>query len=155
MLGNQTRQALQSFEREYRLRWALGHLVVQLGPELRSTPEIASALTERVQRTVTLLHLSYRPARHEAGPEKPFDFSRAILADRWQAGSVDTKEGDPLGSVCRASSDRDRYPPHPALVGRRLSLGPPSISQAREAGAFSTLPIRAGCPRNVNGSLQI
>jgi NTE family protein len=92
LFGNQSRQEVQSLEREYRLRWALGHLAAQLGPKLRNTPEIASALAERVQRTVTLFHMSYRPARHEAGPEKPFDFSRASFADRWEAGSVDMEE---------------------------------------------------------------
>ena len=92
MFGNQSRQELQRLEREYRLHWALGQLAEQLGPELRSTPELSSILAERVQHTVTLLHLSYRPARHEAGPEKPFDFSRASLMDRWEAGSRDMEE---------------------------------------------------------------
>jgi NTE family protein len=92
MFGNQSRQELQSLEREYRLRWALGHLAEQLGSKRRNDPEIASILAEGVRRTVTLLHLSYRPARQEAGPEKPFDFSRASLTERWQAGSRDMEE---------------------------------------------------------------
>ena len=36
-----------------------------------------------------VLHLSYRPVPGEAGPEKQFDFSRASLYDRREAGAED------------------------------------------------------------------
>jgi hypothetical protein len=39
-----------------------------------------------------LIYLSYQPLAHEAGPEKPFDFSRTTLTDRWQAGFLDMDE---------------------------------------------------------------
>jgi hypothetical protein len=45
-----------------------------------------------MQRTVTLLHLSYRAPAHQAGPEKAFDFSRASLAERWEAGYFDMEK---------------------------------------------------------------
>jgi NTE family protein len=92
MFGNQSRERLESLEREHRLRWDLGRLAAQLGPSLRNDPKIAPILAEATQRSVTLFHLSYRAAPHEAGPEKPFDFSRATLADRWEAGSLDMEE---------------------------------------------------------------
>jgi NTE family protein len=53
---------------------------------------------------VTLVHLSYRAPAHEAGPEKPFDFSRANLADRWQAGALDMAE------AIRVASGEDARP---------------------------------------------
>jgi NTE family protein len=39
-----------------------------------------------------VLHLSYRAPRHEAGPERPFDFSRDSLHERWHAGRLDMIE---------------------------------------------------------------
>jgi NTE family protein len=63
IFGNQTRRALNALEREYRYR--------------SGRPK------------VTLLHLAYRAPAHEAGPEKPFDYSRQALAERWAAGFGD------------------------------------------------------------------
>ena len=40
-----------------------------------------------------MIHLSYRSALDEAGPEKAFDYSRRTLADRWQVGALDCEEG--------------------------------------------------------------
>ena len=80
MFGNQSRQRLGALEREYRLRWRLGRLAAELGSDSSAHEPLASVLAEGVRRTVTLLHLSYRAPAHEAGPEKPFDFSRANLA---------------------------------------------------------------------------
>ncbi len=37
-------------------------------------------------------YLSYRAPRHEAGPERLYDFSRRSLAERWQAGRLDMIE---------------------------------------------------------------
>ncbi len=39
-----------------------------------------------------MFYLSYRAPPEEAGPEKPFDFSRATLEDRWQAALRDMRE---------------------------------------------------------------
>jgi NTE family protein len=104
MFGNQSRQRLGALEREYRLRWGLGRLAAELGPDASTHGELASVLAEGVRRTVTLLHLSYRAPAHEAGPEKPFDFSRANLADRWKAGSLDMAE------AIRVASDAGARP---------------------------------------------
>ena len=92
MFGNQSRQRLESLEREFRLRWALARLARELGPKARRDPELDPLLEEASERRATLLHLGYRPPQHEAGPEKPFDFSRATLEDRWQAGFLDMEE---------------------------------------------------------------
>jgi NTE family protein len=43
-----------------------------------------------------IVHLSYRAPPVEAGPERPFDLSRATIEDRWRAGELDCIEG------CRA-----------------------------------------------------
>jgi len=40
----------------------------------------------------TVLYLSYRQAKEEAGPEAPFDFSRASAEDRWREGILDAGE---------------------------------------------------------------
>lgn len=39
-----------------------------------------------------VLYLAYRAPPHEAGPERPFDFSRHMIDDRWQAGRLDMAE---------------------------------------------------------------
>ena len=36
-----------------------------------------------------VLHLAYRAPVEEGGPEKPFNFSRATLTERWAAGARD------------------------------------------------------------------
>jgi NTE family protein len=36
-----------------------------------------------------VFYLSYRAPRHEAGPERQYDFSRRSIDDRWQAGRLD------------------------------------------------------------------
>jgi len=44
------------------------------------------------QPAPAVLYLSYRPVEHEAGPEAPFDFSRASAEDRWREGRLDAVE---------------------------------------------------------------
>jgi NTE family protein len=63
LFGNQTRQALQLLQLELR----------------------ASGRENRVR----VLHLAYRAPVEEGGPEKPFNFSRATLTERWAAGARD------------------------------------------------------------------
>jgi NTE family protein len=91
IFGNQTRRAVRALEREIRLRWELARLRTQLVSDVNAHPgnDIHVAKQDHV---VTVYHLSYRPPRHEAGPERPFDFSRATLAERWTAGSLDMAE---------------------------------------------------------------
>jgi NTE family protein len=102
LFGNQSRERLECLEREFRLRWALGRMAARLGPELRKDPDLELIAKEGIERTVTLLHLSYRAPSHEAGPEKAFDFSRESLADRWETGFLDMAE------AVRLAADRRR-----------------------------------------------
>jgi NTE family protein len=89
IFANQTEEALRGLEREHRLRRAL-------------------ARHEGGRGTVKLIHLSHRAPPHEAGPAKPFDFSRASLAERWQAGYLDMEEAVRLTSSAapRARGER-------------------------------------------------
>jgi NTE family protein len=80
LFGNQTRQTLNRLKREYRHR--------------ARHPK------------VTIVHLAYRPSTQEAGPEKPFDFSRQTLTERWEAGYLDMQEGILLASGSAISSVR-------------------------------------------------
>jgi NTE family protein len=73
LFGNQTRQALGRLARERRFRPA--------GPRVK------------------VFHLAYRAPAHEAGPEKPFDYSAAALAERWDAGYRDMQEALGLASA--------------------------------------------------------
>jgi NTE family protein len=100
LFGNQSRQSLASLQREYRLRWALGRLAAQLGPSWRPDPELALPFDEAVEQAVTIVYLTYRAPSHEAGPEKPFDFSRATLMDRWDAGALDMAAAIGLAADC-------------------------------------------------------
>jgi NTE family protein len=81
--GSQTRQALESRIREYRMRALVGRLAAELPPERKREAELA-ALLAHAEATVALVN--YHAAEDEAGAGKAFDFSRATLADRWAAG---------------------------------------------------------------------
>jgi NTE family protein len=50
--------------------------------ELRARVEPSTA-------TTSIYYLSYRPARFEAGSERPFDYSARTIAARWSAGEAD------------------------------------------------------------------
>jgi NTE family protein len=86
--GNQTRRILEGRQREYRLRGLIGQLAERLPAEVREDPEVAAVLAEgRTDRT-TVVTIAYRAGPDEAGLFKLFDFSRATLADRWDAGEA-------------------------------------------------------------------
>ncbi|HVL35502.1 MAG TPA: patatin-like phospholipase family protein [Burkholderiales bacterium] len=74
LLGAQTRQALRRLEREHRLR------------------------PDGERPRVKILHLRHRAGPREAAPEKHFDFSRATLAERWEAGCLDMAEAIALAA---------------------------------------------------------
>jgi len=44
-------------------------------------------------RLGSVVYLSYRPNKQEAGPEKTFDLSRATISERWSAGGADMDLG--------------------------------------------------------------
>lgn len=79
LFGNQTRFTLQRLEREHRLRTPRGR--------------------------VKIAHLAYRAPSHQAGPEKPFDYSRASLDERWNAGYRDMEKAIELSSADAARTD--------------------------------------------------
>jgi NTE family protein len=87
--GNQTRQALESRIREYRMRALIGRLAAELPPEREREAELAALLAHAEAMVVSL---NYHAAEDEAGAGKAFDFSRATLADRWAAGEGGMRE---------------------------------------------------------------
>jgi NTE family protein len=85
--GNQTRTILHGVQREARLRAVAERLAAMLPADVRAEPKVAALLAEAAPApTATLLWLDYQAGRDEAGPGKVFDYSRATLAERWNAG---------------------------------------------------------------------
>ena len=64
----------------------IGQLGALLPPDLRRRPDVAAILSEGRSEPVEVHTISYRAGLDEAGLGKPFDFSTATIADRWQAG---------------------------------------------------------------------
>jgi NTE family protein len=81
IFGTQTQRVLRALEREHIFRCAL-------------------AAREGKARlpSVTILHLSYRAPTLEIGYDKMFNFSRATLRERWEAGYLDMLEAVHLSS---------------------------------------------------------
>jgi NTE family protein len=90
IFGNQTSRILECHRREHRLRAMIDRLAARLPAELRNDPEIALAVAQGQVRPTTVLHLR-RASAAEIGPGKPFDFSYATLAERWEAGGRDMR----------------------------------------------------------------
>ena len=86
--GNQTRRILEGRQREYRLRGLIADLAERLPEEVRADPDVAAILAEGRASRTTVATIAYRAALDEAGLFKPFDFSRATLADRWRTGEA-------------------------------------------------------------------
>jgi NTE family protein len=84
--GNQTRRILEGLQRERHLRSLIGQLAAQLPDQVRDDPAVASILAKGRVSRATVATIAYRAGLDEAGMLKPFDFSRATLADRWAAG---------------------------------------------------------------------
>ena len=65
-----------------------------------------------------VLYLSYQPVPGEAGPEMPFDFSRATAHERWQAGLLDGEAAldllDRGGETAMLTAVRRRDPARPS-----------------------------------------
>jgi NTE family protein len=88
VFGNQTGRILEGHRREHQLRAMIDRLVSRLPSKLRDDPEIAPAMAQGQVGATTVLHLR-RASADEIGPDKPFDFSYATLAQRWEAGICD------------------------------------------------------------------
>jgi len=86
--GNQTRRILEGCQREHRLRGLIGELAAHLPPEVRGDPDVAAILAEGRTGRTSVVTIAYRAGLDEAGLFKVFDFSRATLADRWEAGEA-------------------------------------------------------------------
>ena len=84
--GNQSERLLEGIGREHRLRALIDRLGSLLPIAQSRDPEIAAILAEGCSAPPEIVYLSYRARLYEAGLGKTFDFSRAIIADRWNAG---------------------------------------------------------------------
>ncbi|SHI68542.1 NTE family protein [Roseomonas rosea] len=84
--GNQTWRMIEAGAREHALRARLAQLAAQ-------GPGAAQGNQAPVPPVLDLLLLDYRAGLDEAGPGKPFDFSRATVEERWQAGATAMREG--------------------------------------------------------------
>lgn len=84
LLGNPTHRALEAAAREDALRRLLARAAERIEGEPRE-PFRAEAR----RGPVTVLHLSHRSSPAEAGLDKQFDFSRATLRERRDAGAAD------------------------------------------------------------------
>jgi NTE family protein len=89
LFSGQSRLILEGRRREHRLRAMIGRLAARLPPALRDDPEVAAVLAEGRAHSATVLHLPYRAPAGEPDFQKTFDFSRAALAGRWEAGARD------------------------------------------------------------------
>lgn len=90
--GNQTRRILEGLQRERHLRSLIGQLAAQLPDQVRDDTAVAAILAEGRVSRATVATVAYRGGLDEAGMLKPFDFSRATLADRWIAGEAAMRE---------------------------------------------------------------
>ncbi len=84
--GNQSRRLLDAQSREAVLRAHIRELGARLPAATRAEPAIAAILAQARAEPATITYISYRAGLDEAGLGKPFDFSSATIADRWQAG---------------------------------------------------------------------
>jgi NTE family protein len=91
LFANQRREAVARFAREYRMRRTIARLAARPGAK-RAKDREAQELAIDPERSMKILELNYRAPPHEAGPEKIFDFSRAALSERWEAGYLDMQE---------------------------------------------------------------
>ncbi len=103
IFGNQTRRILEGRQREYRLRHLIGTLASHLPAGLENDPDVAAVVAERRTGRATVAIMAYRGGLDEAGLLKAFDFSRATLTDRWQAGEAAMR--DAITRVAAAPAD--------------------------------------------------
>jgi NTE family protein len=89
LLSAPTHRVLDALSREDALRRLLATAAQQIPAKKRGDARLAPVLEGGRSGSTRVLHLSYRPGPGEAGPEKQFDFSRASLFDRRDAGAED------------------------------------------------------------------
>jgi NTE family protein len=92
LLASPTHRALDLLEREDGLRRQLATALDRLPAQAAEAPELAAATRAARRDALRILHLSYRAGPAEAGSEKQFDFSRASIDRRREAGQADMAE---------------------------------------------------------------
>jgi NTE family protein len=86
--SSRTRANSDGFKRLQQMRSALAHLLGQMPPELKQTPEFKLLNAEADQKVYNLIQLIYR-ARDYEGDSKDYDFSRTTMEEHWRAGYQD------------------------------------------------------------------
>ncbi len=81
---------LEQYKKAQKLRLAVARLLDQLPDAARNDPEVLFLAQEASVRIATLVQLKYQSSRHESA-SKNFEFSRAAMEQRWQAGYDDAK----------------------------------------------------------------
>jgi NTE family protein len=100
LLAGPTHRVLEGLLREDDLRRRIARAIDLLPPAARDDPAVTELEIAARRGATTVVHLSYRSAPGEAGPESQFDFSRFNLARRKRAGSEDiTRAMDLLRDV--------------------------------------------------------
>jgi NTE family protein len=89
LLASPTHRALDLAERNDALLRQLAMLLDRLPADARKGGEVAAAEQVARRGALRVLHLSYRAGPAEAGSEKQFDFSRASIDRRREAGRAD------------------------------------------------------------------
>jgi NTE family protein len=81
---------LEQYKKTQKFRLALAKFLEQLPDALRNDPEVQFLAEEARVRIATLVQLKYQSSRYVTAT-KTFEFSRAAMKERWQAGYDDAK----------------------------------------------------------------
>ena len=81
---------LEQYKKAQKLRLAVAKLLDQLPDASRNDPEVQFLAEEARVRVATVVQLKYQSSKYETAT-KNFEFSRAAMKARWQAGYDDAK----------------------------------------------------------------
>ena len=81
---------LEQYKKTQKFRLALAKFLERLPDASRNDPEVQFLAEEARVRIATLVQLKYQSSRYETAT-KTFEFSRAAMKERWQAGYDDAK----------------------------------------------------------------
>ena len=79
---------LEQYKKTQKFRLALATFLDQLPDVFKKSPEVQFLEQEARVRIATLVQLKYQSSRYETAT-KSFEFSRAAMKERWQAGYND------------------------------------------------------------------
>lgn len=117
IFANRCQREIEARQQNCELRNLISRLGTFLPREVRRSGEVARILKQGSDRAINLLHLAYRPSANES-PLMMFDFSRASLIERWQAGAADMARALEIGAEIAGEIRR------PGLTVRKVrSLG--------------------------------